>query len=136
MEKLFNLISIAVGIVGGFMAKIFGGYDILLATIVLLVILDYVSGILKAIYNKKLSSAVGYKGIIKKVMIFLVIALACAIQAAIADTIPLREVTIVFFVCNEGISLLENAAAIIPIPDRLKEVLLQLRDKDVEKDAN
>lgn len=136
MEKLFNLISIAVGIVGGFMAKIFGGYDILLATIVLLVILDYVSGILKAIYNKKLSSAVGYKGIIKKVMIFLAIALACAIQAAIADTIPLREVTIVFFVCNEGISLLENAAAIIPIPDRLKEVLLQLRDKDVEKDAN
>ena len=132
MEKLLNWISIVIGIIGGFLAKIFGGYDVLLSTIILLVILDYISGILKAIYNKELSSSLGYKGIVKKVMLFLVIALACAIQNAIGDVIPLREVTLTFFICNEGISLLENATTIIPIPDRLKEVLLQLRDKKKE----
>lgn len=135
MEKLLNWISLLLGFIGGFFAKIFGGYDILLTTIVLLAIIDYLSGVLKAIYNKKVSSSIGFKGIVKKIMMFTVIALACIIQKLLADSIPLREITISFFIANEGISLLENAAAIIPIPDRLKEVLLQLRDKNVEKDT-
>lgn len=129
MEKLFNLLSIVLGVTGGFFASLFGGYDVLLTTILLLVIIDYFSGVLKAVYNKQLSSSVGYKGIVKKIMMFVVIALACVMQKLIGDSIPLREVTISFFIANEGISLLENAAAIIPIPARLKEVLLQLRDK-------
>lgn len=128
-EKIFNWLSVIVGLIGGYLAKILGGYDMLLMTIVGLVILDYITGILKAIYNKKLSSAIGYKGIIKKIMIFVVIALACAMQQMLGDTIPLREVTITFFIANEGISLLENAAEIVPIPERLKTILLQLRDK-------
>ena len=129
MEKLFNLLSIVLGVTGGFFASLFGGYDVLLTTILLLVIIDYFSGVLKAVYNKQLSSSVGYKGIVKKIMMFVVIALACVMQKLIGDSTPLREVTISFFIANEGISLLENAAAIIPIPARLKEVLLQLRDK-------
>lgn len=132
MEKLFNLLSILVGIIGGFFVSLFGGYDVLLTTILLLAIIDYFSGVLKAVYNKQLSSSVGYKGIVKKIMMFVVIALACVMQKLIGDSIPLREVTISFFIANEGISLLENAATIIPIPDRLKEVLLQLRDKKKE----
>ena len=128
-EKIFNWLSVAIGLIGGCLAKILGGYDMLLMTIVWLVILDYVTGILKAIYNKKLSSSIGYKGIVKKIMIFVVIALACAMQQMLGDTIPLREVTITFFIANEGISLLENAAEIVPIPERLKTILLQLRDK-------
>lgn len=129
-EKVFNWLSVAIGLIGGYLAKILGGYDMLLMTIVWLVILDYVTGILKAIYNKKLSSSIGYKGIIKKIMIFVVIALACVMQQMLGDGIPLREVTITFFVANEAISLLENAAELIPIPEKLKTVLLQLRDNN------
>ena len=80
MEKLFNLLSILVGIIGGFFVSLFGGYDVLLTTILLLAIIDYFSGVLKAVYNKQLSSSVGYKGIVKKIMMFVVIALACVMQ--------------------------------------------------------
>lgn len=129
MEKYFNSISIIVGIVGGFICKHLGGFDMLLGVIITLVVLDYLTGILKAIYNKQLSSEVGYKGIIKKIFIFIVIATAYEIQKVVGDSIPLREMTLMFFIANEAISLLENAGEFIPIPEQLKNVLVQLRDK-------
>lgn len=129
MEKYFNSISIIVGIVGGFLCKHLGGFDMLLGVIITLVVLDYLTGILKAIYNKQLSSEVGYKGIIKKIFIFIVIATAYEIQKVVADSIPLREMTLMFFIANEAISLLENAGEFIPIPEQLRDVLVQLRDK-------
>lgn len=130
MEKYFNTVSIITGIVGGFLCKHLGGFDMLLGVIITLVTLDYLTGILKAIYNKQLSSEVGYKGIIKKIFIFIVIATAYEIQKVTGDSIPLREMTLVFFISNESISLLENASEFIPIPTQLKNVLIQLRDKD------
>lgn len=129
MEKYFNMISVIAGIIGGFICKFLGGWDMLLGVIVTLVVLDYCTGVLKAIYNKKLSSEVSYKGIIKKVFIFIVIATACQIQKVMSNAIPLREMTLVFFITNEAISLLENAGEFIPIPEQLKSVLVQLRDK-------
>lgn len=129
MEKYFNSISIIVGIVGGFICKHLGGFDMLLGVIITLVVLDYLTGILKAIYNKQLSSEVGYKGIIKKIFIFIVIATAYEIQKVVGNNIPLREMTLVFFISNEAISLLENASEFIPIPEQLRDVLVQLRDK-------
>lgn len=129
MEKYFNTVSILVGIVGGFICKHLGGFDMLLGVIITLVVLDYLTGILKAIYNKQLSSEVGYKGIIKKIFIFIVIATAYEIQKVVGDSIPLREMTLMFFIANEAISLLENAGEFIPIPEQLKNVLVQLRDK-------
>lgn len=129
MEKYFNTVSILVGIVGGFICKHLGGFDMLLGVIITLVVLDYLTGILKAIYNKQLSSEVGYKGIIKKIFIFIVIATAYEIQKVVADSIPLREMTLMFFIANEAISLLENAGEFIPIPEQLRDVLVQLRDK-------
>lgn len=130
MEKYFNSISIIIGIVGGFICKHLGGFDMLLGVIITLVVLDYMTGILKAIYNKQLSSEVGYKGIIKKVFIFIVIATSYEIQKVVGNNIPLREMTLVFFISNEAISLLENASEFIPIPPQLKNVLIQLRDKE------
>lgn len=130
MEKYFNTVSILVGIVGGFICKHLGGFDMLLGVIITLVVLDYLTGILKAIYNKQLSSEVGYKGIIKKIFIFIVIATSYEIQKVTGDSIPLREMTLVFFISNEAISLLENASEFIPIPTQLKNVLIQLRDKE------
>lgn len=132
LEKLFNGVSIAVGLVGGFLCQWLGGWDVILKALVCLVVLDYVTGILKAIYTKTLSSAIGFRGLIRKITIFIVVATAVIIQSVVGDAIPLREIVIIFFVCNEGISLLENASEFVPIPDKLKDTLIQLRDKNKE----
>lgn len=84
---------------------------------------------------KKLSSETGFKGLLKKIVMFIVIAVSFSIQELIGNTIPLREVVIMFYICNEALSLLENAAVFVPIPDKLKDVLIQLRDKDTEEDT-
>ena len=127
MDKYFNGISIVFGLVGGFVCNFLGGWDMLLKSIVILMVLDYVTGLLKAIYNKELSSEIGFKGLIRKITIFIVIATAYVIQGIMGDEIPLREIVILFFIANEGISLIENASEFIPIPEKLKEVLIQLR---------
>ena len=132
MGKYFNNISIVFGLVGGFVCNFLGSWDLLLKSIVILMVLDYVTGLLKSIYNKKLSSEVGFKGIIKKIIIFIVIATAYIIQCLLREEIPLREITILFFIANEGISLIENASEFIPIPEKLKDILIQLR-KDSEE---
>ena len=130
MEKLFNWISIVFGMAGGFLTYWLGGWDVLLKTIVFLAIADYITGWIKGIYTKQLSSEIGFKGLLKKIVMFIVIAVSFVIQGLIGGTIPLREVVIMFYIANEGLSLLENAAVFTPIPDKLKNVLLQLRDKD------
>lgn len=130
IEKVFNWFSIVGGLVGGFLCDYLGGCDVMLKALVALVILDYVTGVLKAIYTKTLSSAVGFKGLIRKIVIFIVVATAVIVQSVIGDAIPLREIVIIFFVCNEGISLLENASEFVPIPTKLKDTLIQLRDKN------
>lgn len=130
MEKLFNWISIVFGMSGGFLAYWMGGWDVLLKTIVFLAIADYITGWIKGIYTKQLSSEIGFRGLLKKIVMFIVIAVSFVIQGLIGGTIPLREVVIMFYIANEGLSLLENAAVFTPIPDRLKDILLQLRDKD------
>ena len=133
MAKLFNAISIFGGIVGGYIAYLLGGWDVMLKTIVLLAVADYFTGLIKGFCSKKLSSEVGYKGLLKKILMFIVIAVAYEIQKFLNHAIALREIVITFYVCNEAISLLENAAEFIPIPDKLKEVLIQLRDSEEQE---
>lgn len=81
----------------------------------------------------QIDDVIGFKGIVKKIMVFVVIAVAYNVQRMTGDTIPLREIVIVFFICNEALSILENAAEFINIPQQLKDVLLQLRDKNAAK---
>lgn len=133
MAKFFNLFSIITGAIGGFFVSLFGGFDVMIKTILLFAVLDYFTGIVKAIYKKELSSAIGFKGLVKKVMVFVVVAVAYNVQKLTGDIIPLREVVIVFFICNEALSILENAAEFINIPPQLRAVLLQLRDKNDTK---
>lgn len=102
----------------------------LLKTIVFLAAVDYVTGIIKAVYTGVLSSEIGFRGLLKKIVMFIVIASAFSIQELMGNTVPLREIVIMFYIANEGLSLLENAAVFIPIPEGLKNVLLQLREKD------
>jgi len=129
MSKMFNTFSIAGGIAGGFLCQWLGGWDVILKSLVALVIMDYITGVLKGISTKTLSSSIGFKGLIKKIFIFIVVMCAYVVQTVLGDTLPLREIVIFFFICNEGISLLENSSEFVPIPAKLKETLIQLRDK-------
>lgn len=130
MEKLFNQISIIFGIAGGAIVSFLGGLDGLITTLIALMVLDYVTGVLKSIYNKKLSSEIGIKGIIRKVLMLIVIGVTWLIQNNLG--IPaIREMVIMFFIANEAISLLENIAQMgIKIPNKLTSILLQLREKE------
>lgn len=130
MEKLFNNISMIFGLIGGAIVSFLGGWDGIAITLVTLIILDYITGVLKAIYNKELSSEIGIKGIIRKVLILIVVGITVLLEQNLG--IPaIREMVIMFFIANEGISLLENIAQMgIKFPKKLKDILLQLREKE------
>lgn len=131
MDKLFNAISIYFGIAGGILAAIFGNWDKLLGALVVVMALDYVTGVVKAIYTKKLSSEIGYKGILKKISILIIVALANIIQVVTGQAAAVRSIVIMFYIANESISILENTAAVsTKIPDSFKKILFQLRDKN------
>ena len=101
----------------------------MLKAILVFVILDFLTGWLKAIYTKSLSSKAGFKGIIRKVVIFIIIAVASILQMLLNDKIPLRETMIMFYILNEALSIIENASYFIPVPARLKDVLRELNQK-------
>ena len=135
VEKYLSPASLIASTIGGSIVSLLGGWDLLLETIILLIVIDYGSGILKGIYKRKLSSAIGFKGIVKKIMMLLVIALAYAIQKMFGSSIPIREISISLFIGNESLSILENAAACdLPIPKSLKEVLIQVK-KEYEENS-
>ena len=129
MEKLFNTISVIVGIAGGMLSYMFGAFDVVLISLIILMAIDYVTGIVKGIYNKRLSSNAGWKGLLKKVMTLCVVALAHVVQHLLGDNVGLRDIVIMFYIANEGLSILENVAEVSTvIPEQLREVLMQLRE--------
>lgn len=129
MEKLFNFVSVICGIIGGALIALLGGWDQLIVALIILMILDYITGVLQSIYNKELSSKIGFKGLLKKVLILCVVAVSVVIEKDLGVQ-AIREVVIMFFACNEGISVLENATKMgIPLPKKLQDVLLQIKDK-------
>lgn len=113
----------------GYIAKFLGGFDSLLVTLIILIVTDYVTGVIAAAYEKKLSSSVGYRGIIKKMLMIIIVGVAVTLQRILPEGLPLREITIFFFAANEGLSVFENAAKVIPMPQKLKDVLLKLKEK-------
>lgn len=135
MDKIFNGISIITGLAGGLIASLFGAWDKILWALVVLMVLDYVMGVIKAIYKKELSSSVGFKGLLKKISILVIVALANVLQELMGGNIAIREIVIMFYIANEGISILENVAAVsTKMPQALKDILLQLRgDNDDSK---
>jgi len=96
------------------------------------VALDYITGIVCAIIDKKLSSDIGFRGIFKKMLIFLIVGAANILDTEVLGSgSALRTAVIFFYLSNEGVSILENAAhAGLPIPQKLKEILVQLHDRD------
>ena len=130
MDNVFkNIILAGVCTVLSFL---FGDMEGLMVALVALIILDYISGVIAAAVEKRLSSEVGAKGIAKKIFMLLIVALANIVDInVIGDGHVLKTVTVVFYICNECISLIENAGRIgVPVPKKLLDVLEQLRDKD------
>ena len=125
--KSFNEISLVFAGLGSVLLGFLGGMDNLLHALLFMIVLDFLTGLIKSVVNKKLSSKIGSKGIAKKVMVLLVVAVAVEVEILIGQAIPLREVVILFYLSNEGISLLENVSEFLPIPQKLKDYFLQLR---------
>lgn len=130
METIINNCKIVIALFGSIVGWLLGELDSLIYTLVVFVAIDYVTGILLAIYEKKISSNIGYKGICKKVMIFALVALGNIIdKQLIGSGSSIRTMLIMFYLSNEGISILENAAKIgLPLPQKLKEVLQQINE--------
>ena len=135
MKEFWISIQVAFTAVGGWLGWFLGGCDGLLYA--LLVVIDYITGIMCAIVDKKLSSAVGFKGIFKKVLIFGLVGIGHILDTyVIGNGSILRTAVIFFYLSNEGVSLIENAAHLgLPIPKKLKEVLEQLHNR-AEKEGD
>ncbi|EMF0588586.1 phage holin family protein [Enterococcus faecium] len=134
MEKYLNTLSVMTGVIGGTIVGLLGGMDNILHVLIFLVSVDFLTGLAKAWKLKEVSSEVGFEGLLKKVLIFVVIAVAVEAQKIVGNSIPLREIVIMFYVANEGISFLENISVFLPLPDKLKEVFQQIRNDTENKD--
>ncbi len=131
MKEFWNMIQLAFAAVGGWLGWFLGGCDGLLYALIAFVVIDYITGVMCAAADKKLSSEVGFKGICRKVLIFLLVGIANILDVDIIGTgSVMRTAVIFFYLSNEGLSLLENAAHLgLPIPDTLKDILAQLHDR-------
>jgi len=137
MKEFWTTIQVIFTGLGGWLGYFLGGCDGLLYALVLFVVVDYITGVMCAAADHKLSSEVGFKGICRKVLIFLLVGIGHVLDAQIIGTgSVLRTAVIFFYLSNEGVSLLENAGHLgLPIPEKLKVVLEQLHDR-AEKDGN
>ncbi|MGN0181210.1 MAG: holin family protein [Candidatus Ornithomonoglobus sp.] len=136
MKELWNTMQIILAAVGGWLGYFLGGCDGLVYALILFVAADYVTGVMCAVVDKRLSSEIGFKGICKKVLIFVLVGLANILDVQIIGTgSVLRTAVIFFYISNEGVSLLENAAHLgLPVPEKLKDILQQLNEKSEEND--
>ena len=137
MKEFWASIQFVFAAVGGWLGWFLGGCDGLLYALLAFVIIDYITGIMCAIVDKKLSSAVGFRGIFKKVLIFAMIGIGHILDIYVIQTgAVLRTAVIFFYIANEGLSLVENAAHLgLPIPETLKSVLEQLHDRAEKENA-
>ena len=135
MKDFWNVIQLVFTAVGGWLGYFLGGCDGLLYALIAFVVIDYITGVMCAIADKNLSSEVGFKGICRKVLIFLLVGIANILDAQVIQTgSVLRTAMIFFYISNEGVSLLENAAHLgLPVPEKIKVVLKQLHDKSEEE---
>ena len=131
MKEFWNLCQLVFTAVGGWLGYFLGGCDGLLIALAVFVAADYITGVMCAVSDKKLSSEVGFEGICRKIIIFLLVGIAHILDVTmIATGSVLRTAVTFFYLSNEGVSLLENAAHLgLPIPEKLKDVLEQLHDR-------
>ena len=136
MKEFWTTIQVVFAGIGGWLGWFLGGCDGLLYALLAFVVIDYITGIMCAVVDKKLSSEVGFKGIFKKVLIFALVGIGHSLDTrVIGSGSVMRTAVIFFYLSNEGVSLLENAAYLgLPIPQKLKSVLEQLHDRAEKED--
>ena len=130
MERYLNTITMLLSIFGGIVVRLLGGLDQLLDVFLFLIIVDFITGWIKAIATKELSSRIGMLGIAKKVTMLYVVAVAVRVEKVVGNNLPIREMVLIFYIANEGLSFFENIATFIPMPKKLKELFIQLKNKD------
>lgn len=136
MKEFWNFIQLIFTAIGGWLGYFLGGCDGPLYALIAFVVVDYITGIMCAVIDQKLSSEVGFKGIFKKVLIFLLVGIANILDVQVIGTgCVLRTAIIFFYISNEGVSLLENAAYLgLPVPEKIKTVLEQLHNRSESED--
>lgn len=136
MKEFWNTIQLIFTVIGGWLGWFLGGCDGLLYALIAFVAIDYITGVMCAVIDHRLSSEVGFKGIFKKVLIFLLVGVANILDVQVIGTgCVLRTAVIFFYISNEGVSLLENAAYLgLPVPEKIKTVLEQLHSRSESED--
>lgn len=131
MKGFWNMVQFVFAAVGGWLGWFLGGCDGLLYVLIAFVVIDYITGVMCGVADKKLSSGVGFKGICRKVLIFMLVGIANILDMEVIGTgSVLRTAIIFFYISNEGVSLLENAGHLgLPIPQKMKDVLEQLHKR-------
>lgn len=134
MKNIWNAIQMAFTALGGFCGWFLGGFDGFLYALIAFVVIDYLTGVMCAVNDHNLSSSVGFRGICRKVLIFAMVGLANILDVYIlGEGSVLRTAVIFFYLSNEGVSMLENCAHLgLPIPEKMKDVLAQLHERDGE----
>ena len=131
MNKILESLKYVFIVIGGYVGFYLGSIDAFIYTLLAFIIADYITGVLRAGVERKLSSSVGFKGIAKKIVIFIVVGIAnlCDVNLIKGDGTMIRTAIIFFYIANEGLSILENTMAIgLPIPEKLREMLEQLKE--------
>lgn len=136
MKNAVNTMQVTFSMIGGWLGWVMGGWDGFLYALITFVAIDYLTGVMVAILDKRLSSEVGTRGIFKKVLIFALVAVGHMIDTQVlSNGNAIRTAVIFFYLSNEGISILENTARIgLPIPEKLKAILLQLNKEETKHD--
>ena len=138
MKEFWNAIQGIFTVLGGWLGYFLGGCDGLMIALAAFVAADYITGVMCAIADRKLSSEVGFKGICRKVLIFILVGAANLLDVYVIKTgCVMRTACIFFYISNEGVSLLENAAHLgLPVPEKIKGVLQQLHDRAESEDKH
>ena len=138
IDLIWAKVQMAAAALGGWLGYFLGGLDGLLIALIVFMVLDYITGIMCAVVDKQLSSAVGVRGICKKVLILMLVGVANIVDVHVVGTgSALRGAVVCFYLSNEGLSLLENAAHLgLPVPDKLKSILAQLHDRNDKDEQN
>lgn len=129
MNSVLASIKSVIAVVGGYIAMFLGGFDGILIALCIFAVVDYLTGVIAAIIEKKLCSRIGFVGIARKILMFLMVGVATILNTnVLGGEMPIREIVIMFYIANEGISIIENSARLgLPIPKKLIDVLEQLK---------
>lgn len=131
MSTILAFCKSVIAVIGGYIAWFLGGFDGLIITLCVFALVDYITGVVAAVVTKKLCSKVGFVGIARKTLMFFLVGIASILEFyVLGGSSPIREIVIVFYIANEGISIIENSARIgLPIPKKLMDILEQLKSQ-------